>query len=105
MKIAGNMAIAAAVASAVFVLGAPCARGADVRLYVKPLSTAAAFNARVAQESVDTSAVALGRSYMLARLARPGRSFVCTDLETNATHVLETVVSGLLSRERDFRGQ
>ena len=105
MKIAEKMAIAAVVTSAVFVFGAPCARGADVRVYVRPLTTAASIDARITQSSVDASAVALGRSYMLSRLARPGRSFVCTDFETNATHVLETTVSGLLSRERDFMGQ
>lgn len=105
MKIAGNMAFAAVVTSAVFVLGAPCALGEVARIYVKPIATASSFDARVAQSSVDASAVALGRSYMLSRLARPERSYVCTLSETNATYVLETTVSGLLSRERDFQGQ
>ena len=91
-----------------------CAQGATgtvYRLYVDNVKTAASFsNAAAAKASAsdaasfDGEAVALGRNYLLGRLARPGRSFVCTATASNADCRLETVVSSLRSRENDFKG-
>ena len=92
----------AACAALAAVAWASCAE-AGARLFVRPLATASAFDKSLAQiPGVDASSVALGRSYMLSRLAAPGRTFVCTENETNATHVLTAVVSGLRSRENEF---
>lgn len=56
------------------------------------------------QQDADARSVALGKSYLVARLARPGRPFVVTEDEKSATHVLEPVISFLRSRENTFKG-
>ena len=56
------------------------------------------------QQDADARSVALGKSYLVARLARPGHPFVVTEDEKSATHVLEPVISFLRSRENTFKG-
>lgn len=56
------------------------------------------------QQDADARSVALGKSYLVSRLARPGHPFVVTEDEKSATHVLEPVISFLRSRENTFKG-
>ena len=56
------------------------------------------------RQDADARSVALGKSYLVARLARPGHPFVVTEDEKSATHVLEPVISFLRSRENTFKG-
>ena len=50
------------------------------------------------QQDADARSVALGKSYLVARLARPGHPFVVTEDEKSATHVLEPVISFLRAK-------
>jgi len=86
--------------------GPEAANVAPYRLYVDAMQTAESFKAPSANaEVVNASSVALGRKYMVARLARPGRPFVCTGSISSATHRVESTVSFLRSRENEFKAQ
>ena len=85
--------------------------GTVCRLYVDTVRTATSFSSAAAAKSsassvtsFDSEAVAIGRNYLLGRLARPERPFVCVATASNADCRLETVVSSLRSRENEFKG-
>ena len=76
------------------------------RVYIEPMRTAAMFGSSIPKgsNSVDQRSVAMGREYMLARLAGPGRKFTCLNSATGATHRIATTVSFLRSKENEFKG-
>ena len=85
--------------------------GTVCRLYVENVKTASSFknaaaskSASSAAASFDEEAVALGGLYLVGRLARPGRFFVCTENATTADCRLQTTVSSLRSAESEFKG-
>jgi len=88
-------------------VGSPCTNDVLPRVYVEPMRTAASFDssAKSVGDAIDAQSVALGREYLHARLARPGRAFVCTESASNATHRVGATVSFLRSREKEFKGQ
>lgn len=98
---------------ALVVAGVPRAHGAQPaeggnarpRISVHAFKTAESFALpEKRRQDADARSVALGKSYLVARLARPGRPFMVTEDETSATHVLEPVISFLRSRENTFKG-
>lgn len=98
---------------ALVVAGVPRAHGAQPaeggnarpRISVHAFKTAESFALpEKRRQDADARSVALGKSYLVARLARPGHPFVVTEDEKSATHVLEPVISFLRSRENTFKG-
>lgn len=70
------------------------------RIFVEPFGVGTG----VATNGVDFGAVSLGRDYMLSRLVRPGRPFVCTGNASNAEYRLGGIISNLRSHEKSFDG-
>lgn len=57
------------------------------------------------QPDADARSVALGKSYLVARLAKASRPFAVTDDEKSATYDLIPVISFLRSRENTFKSK
>ena len=73
------------------------------RVFVHAFQTAESFALpEQRQPDADARSVALGKSYLVARLAKASRPFAVTDDEKSATYDLVPVISFLRSRENTF---
>ena len=76
------------------------------RVFVHAFQTAESFVLpEKRQPDADARSVALGKSYLVARLARSDRPFAVTDDEKSATYDLLPVISFLRSRENTFKAK
>lgn len=76
------------------------------RVFVRAFQTAESFVLpEQRQPDADARSVALGKSYLVARLARVGRPLAVTDDEKSATYDLVPVISFLRSRENVFKAK
>ena len=76
------------------------------RVFVHAFQTAESFALPEQRQSdADARSIALGKSYLVARLAKSSHPFAVTDDEKSATYDLLSVISFLRSRENTFKAK
>ena len=86
--------------------GQPTFADGRPRVFVQAFQTAESFALpEKRQPDADARSVALGKSYLVARLAKSGRPFAVTDDEKAATYDLLPVISFLRFRENTFNAR